>query len=221
MNEPAAGKTMTVREVADVLGYDVSTITKKVRELFPDLMENGKTTCLTETQVTAVKLHLGKNSEVAALPKTRLEKALLIQQAMRFQDELIAELEMENAGLKAKIKADRPKVEIFDRAMSSGDTLDMRRIAAVLNVKNLGRNKLFDLLRRKGILDGRNVPYREYQDRGFFRVAESVWTDSYGSDHVALTTYVYQKGLAFIADIVDREIAIDKKIVSFTAEAAT
>jgi hypothetical protein len=35
---------------------------------------------------------------------------------------------------------------------------------------------------------------------------------------VSLTTYVYQKGLAFIADIVGKEIETDKKVVAFAAE---
>jgi DNA-binding Lrp family transcriptional regulator len=144
MNELAAGKTMTVREVAEVLGISPETVRANGKALYPDLFVNGVTTYLNEEQVTAIKLkiqghhNLQTTLEVQNI-KTRLEKALLIQQAMRFQGEMIAELETENATLKQQAEADRPKVEMFDRARRSSDTLDMRRIAAVLNVKNLGR----------------------------------------------------------------------------------
>jgi hypothetical protein len=69
---------MTVKEVAITLCKDESTIRKIGKELFPDTFKNGKKTLLTEVQVTKIKLNLGKNSE---LPKTQLEKQLIIQQA--------------------------------------------------------------------------------------------------------------------------------------------
>jgi DNA-binding Lrp family transcriptional regulator len=81
-------KRMTVREVADVFGVDISTVTKRVRELFPQKVRNGVTTYLDEAEVTRLKMelqhngHLGQLSEVAIMPKTRLEKELIIQQAM-------------------------------------------------------------------------------------------------------------------------------------------
>lgn len=62
---------MTVKEVAAALGKDESTIRKIGKELFPGAFKNGKKTLLTEVQITAIKLNLGKNSE---LPKTQLEK---------------------------------------------------------------------------------------------------------------------------------------------------
>jgi phage antirepressor YoqD-like protein len=188
---------MTVREAAEVLGVAHDKITRKVRELFPDLVQKGITTYLNEAQVTAVKMAItsqlaamiptqncvGRENEPAAKvvsAKTRLEKALLIQQAMRFQDEIIAEMEAENAALRAKSENGRPKVEFFDRAADSRDAVSLRDAASVLNMPGWGRNKIFALLRESGIIDGRNIPYREYQDRGLFRVIEQTWTDKEG-----------------------------------------
>jgi DNA-binding Lrp family transcriptional regulator len=65
-------RRMTVKEVAEVLGVDISTITKRVRELFPQKVKNGVTTYLDEAEVTLLKMelqhngHLGQLSEVAA-----------------------------------------------------------------------------------------------------------------------------------------------------------
>jgi len=74
---------MTVKEVAAGLGIDPRSIQLKVKELFPDIVKNGVTTMLTQTQVTAVKLNLEKKFEV----QTDLEKELIILQAMQLQQE--------------------------------------------------------------------------------------------------------------------------------------
>jgi transposase len=47
-------KKMTVKEVADVLGCKLETVKKWTRKLYPGLMENGKTTYLSETQITVI-----------------------------------------------------------------------------------------------------------------------------------------------------------------------
>jgi hypothetical protein len=74
------------------------------KALYPELFVNGITTRLNEAQATAVKLKIQGHHNLQSsleVKKTRLEKAMLIQQAMRLQDELIAELEAENARLEA------------------------------------------------------------------------------------------------------------------------
>jgi hypothetical protein len=89
---------MTVKETAEVLGVSRQSVYRAMEKAgLSDLSKNGQATHLNEAQVTAVKLNLEKKFEV----KTRLEKAMLIQQAMRLQDELIAELKTENARLES------------------------------------------------------------------------------------------------------------------------
>ena len=68
------------------------TIRKYIADLFPNKMTNGIATLLDEKEVTAVKLELEKNphlNQSVQLPKTDLEKELIIQQAMSFQAEKI------------------------------------------------------------------------------------------------------------------------------------
>jgi len=209
MNELASmsDRRMKVSEVAEALGFSQDTIYNSAKELFPELFSRGKTAYLDEAQVTAVKMNLRKNSEVAMQPKTSLEKALLIKQAMQFQQEMVEELQAENAGLKAKIETDRPKVEFFDAVAGSGDCIDMREVAAVLNLPGWGRNKIFAFLRERGVLDGRNLPYREYQDRGYFRVIEQKWTTSEGETRVSLKTLACQRGVDFIRRLAAKEAA--------------
>lgn len=80
---------------------------------------------------------------------------------------------------------------------------DMREVAAVLNLPGWGRNKIFAFLRDSGILDDKNLPYREYQDRRYFRVIETTWTDDTGETHISLKTLVYQKGLDYIRRLIE------------------
>ena len=74
----------------------------------------------------------------------------------------------------------------------------MQQVAKVLNIPKLGRNKLFKLLREKGILDDNNIPYQEFCDRGYFRVIEQKYTDKKCEQHIAFRTLVYQRGLDYI-----------------------
>lgn len=51
-------KKMSVKEVADAIGYESETIRKKVKELFPEIVENGKPTMLSEKQVFIIRNNL-------------------------------------------------------------------------------------------------------------------------------------------------------------------
>jgi len=59
--EVLAGKMsnmMTVKQVAEALGYEEDTIRKKVKDLYPESVSIGKTTYLTEMQVGTIKANL-------------------------------------------------------------------------------------------------------------------------------------------------------------------
>lgn len=199
MNELAIDKTMTVREVAEVLGVSDRTIRNYADKLRNDLSgvrnpQGGY--MLNEMDVTKIKLtmqqnqHLGKKSE---LPKTQLEKYLLISQAMHLLDK-----EVET--LKTELTKSKPKIEFFDQVTNSKDAIDIGSAAKVLHYGG-GRNKLFAFLRGKGILMGNNQPYQEYIDRGYFRTIEQKYTKPDGSTHINIKTVVYQKGLNYIKRI--------------------
>ena len=140
---------MTLKEVAEIFGKDESTIRKIGKELFPDIFRNGVITYFNEIQITAIKFYLGKNSE---LPKTKLEKALLIRQAMQLQNEIIEEQQIE-------IDRMKPKELVYDKFMQAENSQPMFEVAKILKI---GRNTLFKLLREKKVLNKNNIPYQEY-----------------------------------------------------------
>ena len=121
---------------------------------------------------------------------------LLIKVATKLKEE-----RERNKELQAKIVIDKPKVDFFDEIISSEDTIDMRTVAGLLNIKGLGRNKLFELLRTRKILDSRNVPYKKFQDAGYFKIIENKNSDKFGKERVTTKTVVFQKGLDYLRKI--------------------
>ena len=184
---------MTLSELATILGKDESTLRKIGKEMFPDSFRNGIKTFLTEVQATAIKLQLGKNSE---LPKTQLEKQLIIQQAIILQQEMIATLQ-------SQLLDAQPKIAFHDAVTGSKDTIDIGEAAKVLNIKGYGRNRLFEALRNNGVLMQNNQPYQKYIDAGYFRTIESSYTTPDAMTHVNIKTVVYQKGLDFIRKVIN------------------
>ena len=101
----------------------------------------------------------------------------------------------------AQVTKMKPKAEFYDDVTGSTDTIDIGSVAKVLNIPNMGRNKLFSFLRENKILNKRNEPYQEYVDKGYFRQIETSWEHN-GTTHINLKTVVFQKGVDYIRQLV-------------------
>lgn len=64
----------------------------------------------------------------------------------------------------------QPKVENWSAFMDSKGNITMAKLAKSLNIKDIGRNKLFKILRNKKILRYNNEPYQSYVNSGYFKV---------------------------------------------------
>ena len=202
---------MTIKQVAEVLGVSTRYVNLKVKEFYPNLLQNGVTTFLNEKEITHIKLEMEKNPslEQSFKVKTNLEKKLLIQQAMNFLNEEVEELRLYVSEIKTQNKELyiennqlKPKAEFFDAVTESKDCIDMGNVAKLLN-KKIGRNKLFQFLRDKKVLMRDNTPYQNYIDRSYFRVIESKFNKPDGTVHINLKTLVTQKGVNFLNKIID------------------
>ena len=95
----------------------------------------------------------------------------------------------------------KPKADFYDTVANSDSLLSMADVAKVLD-KGIGRNRLFKLLRSRGILQGNNVPYQRFVDAGYFKVVESSYMA--GDNAVVSTvTYVKQKGVDYIRKLLE------------------
>jgi phage antirepressor YoqD-like protein len=107
------------------------------------------------------------------LPQTYSEAMRLAADEMEARERA----EAENKRLTAQVTEDAPKVQAYEQLINSDDNVEMKDFADTLNVQGLGRNKLIQLLRDRGVFtpDNRGVgctPYRRYIDAGYFDVNE-------------------------------------------------
>ena len=109
-----------------------------------------------------------------------------------------------------RLLANEHKIEFYNDVTESKTATDIGTVSKLLNFKGVGRNILFEILRKEGILQYNNIPYQRYIDNGYFRVIESKWNDhTTGDVKVSFKTVVYQKGIEYIAKLL-RELGFQK-----------
>ena len=69
---------------------------------------------------------------------------------------------------------------------------------------NIGRNRLFTLLRNHKILMNDNQPYQRYIDAGYFKVNEYTYKNSSGESKTNRQTFVTGKGQLYIVNKVKK-----------------
>ena len=216
-------KTVTTKELAEVLGVDVKTIQRVSGKLFDinvvkSVSTGGRPTQIfNEAQATAIKIELQNHSKIAQNGFNTLtinndvEMLILQKRLTEYQDRRIAELTQ-------IVEQQKPKAEFYDCVTGSKDTVDMKECAKVINFRGWGRNKIFELLRQKSVLDRSNQPYQRYCDMQYFRIIESKYVLPTGEVKISLKTVVYQKGLDFIRKLIEKEENEHKKPLKLLAE---
>ncbi|WP_291567003.1 phage antirepressor KilAC domain-containing protein [Clostridium sp. UBA2485] len=101
----------------------------------------------------------------------------------------------------------KDQIVIADRITSSKNLCDMNKLAKLLDIKGMGRNKLFEYLRNKQILMANNQPYQAYSD--YFKTIAVV---NPKSGHIHDKTLVKSKGISYIV----KHLIRDRKIESQT-----
>jgi phage antirepressor YoqD-like protein len=160
-------QTMSVKEVADVLGYEPETLRKKVKELFPESVENGKATMLSELQVVKLKENLFPRTPALKSgvenAVTEIEKQQTIMLAMQYlQENLIAMKER-------AIKAERKNAIL----MHVSKTYTAGEIAKELGMRSA--QELNQALADKGIQYKQNgtwLPTADNSSCGYFEIKQ-------------------------------------------------
>lgn len=115
----------------------------------------------------------------------------------------------EKLALEQKIEQDKPLVEYASQIQTSEDTISMAEMAkiAAKNGIKIGRTRLFEFLRKKKVLDYKNVPYQRYvEQQPWFEIRESTYY-AYGEPKLQLTTRVTPKGQIGIVNLLKRQEA--------------
>ena len=214
---------MTSKEIAEVTGKEHKIVMRDIRNLIDQLGENNgyifvlveytdlkgekrpmykldKKSCLLLSSGYSVILRSKIIDRWEELEKEKRSGNFVIPST--FSEALmLAAKQAEEIEEKNKLLLEQtPKVEFYNAVTGSEDTIDMRTVATVLNM-GIGRNKIFEVLRDKRVLDRKNMPYQKYIDLGYFRTVETKYTKSDGTNCINIKTVVFQKGLDFIRKI--------------------
>lgn len=194
INNPNGGRPLKeyaltidmAKELAMVEGNDKG---KQARRYFIECEKLAKQLMNTQQPVLPLKNQLQLDILNSAGDENQVLHALL-----EYEKQYVKPLELENEAMK-------PKAEFYDIVADSTDTFTMNEVAKNVNIKGLGRNKMFAFLRYHKILMLNNDPYQKYVDAGYFRSIQSTWIDKSNGRHIYFKTVVFQKGIEFIAKI--------------------
>lgn len=125
----------------------------------------------------------------------------ILANAILVADKVIREKDLLIREQQELIEEQAPKVEFYDDVTGSADTIDMAEVAKILNIKGVGRNTLFEILRDNKILMKNNQPYQTYVDKGWFRLVESSYIKPNGDVCINIKTVVFQKGVEGISGL--------------------
>lgn len=108
--------------------------------------------------------------------------------------------------LNERIRHDQPLVEFANQVSDTTNLIDMNAMAKLAREENIqiGRNRLFQWLREKGILMSNNLPYQKYIESGYFKVKESVFETS-SMMKTYQQTFVTGKGQSYIISRLKKE----------------
>lgn len=126
----------------------------------------------------------GSYSAAPAIPPTREERFALALQDAR---EMLAEKDEQIAIMS-------PKVEFFDALMEADGTYQFLAVAKMLG---WGRTTMLAELRKLGVLQGNNLPYRRYEHH--FKVVPQTYVNRKTGETVpTATAYVRPSGIDFL-----------------------
>lgn len=109
--------------------------------------------------------------------------------------------------LTSEAETNKPLVDFANHVgllATSNSNVNMQTMAKLLcdNGINIGRNRLFEILRKNKILMERNIPYQQYVDRGYFLVKESI-VDKGNTTGIIQTTLVTPKGQLWVQNKIE------------------
>ena len=198
MNEVSTEKTMTVKEVAEVLGVTPEAIKKHVRELFPECIRNGIETVLTVSQVTEIKKKMLPTTLVVGAV-TEIDRQKTIMLAMQYLKEDYDKMKQRAEIAEQKCIEQQPKVDVYDAISDSSTLQDLQTVAQTIGVKNIFKILLADGIIMKAWTKDKTMFYRPYAQYNDYLVTKD--GNPYkvnGVAHVRPRIFVTAKGLLWL-----------------------
>lgn len=179
---------MNIKDVADVLGVTAEALKKHIRQLWPDKLQNGRMTYLTEEEVTVIKKRMIPTTAVVAA-QTQLEENETIAKAM-----MILQQRSEEYRLRAE-RAEHTNAIL----MHCSKLYTATEIAKELGYRSANElNKELELRGLQYKVNGTWVPTAKYADRGFFEIKQEVHDDT---GYVYYDRKITQEGRRYILEL--------------------
>ena len=124
----------------------------------------------------------------------------VMARALKFAEQRLNVLQVENAQQKHMIETQRPKVLFADSVESSETSILIGDLAKLIkqNGHDIGQNRLFEWLRNNDYLiksgERKNMPTQKSMDMKLFEVKERTVSNPYGSIRITKTPKVTGKG---------------------------
>ena len=187
-------KTVTTKELAEVLGVDVKTVNNTAERISGLLGSTSQksyggrpTKCFTEEQATLIKQEIQKHHNLASRQIDNVST----------DTEMMMNIQRDFAWLVQKNKELQAKADCFDRIGNSNGWKTVNEVASLLGY---GEKTFFAMLRGMGIFyyvnncgSKVNMTKREYIERGYFKTVEQPFEIN-GINHLYTKIYVSAKG---------------------------
>jgi anti-repressor protein len=123
---------------------------------------------------------------------------------------IVRDMYVENEKLNHTIEMQKPMVKFAEMVSNSSDTIEVGQLAKLAYDENIpiGRNGLFEWLRKNKILRKNNEPYQEFLREGWFEYIERPVKTPYGVK-ITFKTMVRGKGQIAIVEMLRREFGVN------------
>lgn len=202
-------KTVTTKELAEVLCVDVKTVNNTVERLggllgttFQKSYGGRPTKVFNEEQATLIKQEIQKHHNLSSRKiddvSTDYEMEIMTQKVIAYHIQKANEYKQRAEIAEKQLLEQKPMVDGYQTFLASHSSFTMQKASAMLKdgngVSPYGRNNLIKKLKLDGIFMSNGLPYRDFIDRGYFEVRTSVHN---GMSHDS--TLVFPKGMDYLA----------------------
>jgi phage antirepressor YoqD-like protein/AraC-like DNA-binding protein len=184
-------KTMSLEEIANILGYSSEYLRKKCTEL--GFTKNGQKTYLTENQVTELKsILVPRTSDMKIRGENATTNLEILENYKKANDDFVALLNR-------MYEEEKQKREIAEKTLNriadGKGCFTFNQAAKALKLP-YGNKTLFRKLKEQGILNQDNSPNQEQTNNGNFKVVVKFINENIGNKPVTLIT---SKGLVYLS----------------------
>lgn len=202
-------KKMTTKELAEVLGVDISTVTKTVNRLnaTSDVLpkfKQGQTPRYNEEQASIIKSEIAKHHNLASRQidevSSDYEMEMLTLKVIKHHIGKANEYKARAEKAEQTLLEEKENIEFAHLVTDCKDFMPIAEAAKILNC-NMGQNKLYEWLRENSyIIPCSTLPYQKYIELGYFRVVENKYIDrKNGETKIYPKTLISNKGLKAIS----------------------